>query len=102
MNKEDRAVRNKKYKLKKRYGLTLNDLNKMITDQRGVCAICRQPEIAVDHRAGKIKELAIDHNHTTGKIRGLLCSRCNTAIGLLRDSIELCRCVDYYLCQYKS
>jgi hypothetical protein len=49
------------------------------------CAICR----AENQSNGRRTRLAVDHCHTTGRIRGLLCHRCNTALGLLQDSPEL-------------
>lgn len=66
--------------------------------QNSLCAICNNPETAKSHRnrtkskdneETNIKRLSIDHCHKTGKIRGLLCSKCNTALGLLKDSIEI-------------
>lgn len=61
----------------------------MLKEQNGVCAICRQPETAPDKSSGKIRDLAIDHDHKTGKIRALLCSNCNRGLGLFNDDIEL-------------
>lgn len=64
-----------------RYGITVNDLNLLWETQRGVCAIC-----------GEIldgKKYRIDHDHITGKVRGILCTSCNTGVGLLKDSPEV-------------
>jgi hypothetical protein len=74
----------RKINLKKKYGITLEQYNTMFIFQGGVCLVCGQSEIVT--RLGKIKNLAIDHNHVTGKIRGLLCQKCNQALGLLNDN----------------
>ena len=62
-----------------RYGLTSNDLAEMLKAQDGLCAICR----SLDYPTGR---LVVDHDHSDGKVRGLLCGPCNTALGLFRDS----------------
>ena len=82
-----RAAQSLKSHLKKR-GLTPGEFERRLLEQGGVCAICRQPETAVRRSSGKILRLAVDHDHETGEIRGLLCARCNTAIGLLDESHE--------------
>lgn len=70
-------------KLKARFGLSLDDYDKMLEDQQGQCLVCGATESYLGHR------LAIDHCHTTGKIRGLLCKSCNVGLGNFRDSVEL-------------
>lgn len=65
--------------LRKKYGISLEEYLQLATDQDGVCAICLKPEPV------KNRQLAVDHNHETGKVRGLLCSRCNPALGYLED-----------------
>lgn len=72
-------------KLKDKYGLTVERYDQLMAEQDGACAICgvAGPEAA---RWGK---LVVDHDHETGEVRGLLCSNCNCAIGLLGDSPEL-------------
>ena len=62
--------------LRRYYGISLDQYNKMFSDQQGKCAIC-----------GKAEKLHVDHCHTTSKIRGLLCGRCNRGIGSFKDSI---------------
>ncbi len=72
---------------KKLYGITLEDVRKMHQDQMGLCANrgCGQA-IEVDKIIGPHKHKAVvDHNHETGKVRGLLCYKCNTSLGLLED-----------------
>lgn len=59
------------------YDLTIEDYEDMCETQNYKCAICKS-----------IKHLCVDHNHITGSLRGLLCSNCNTAIGLLGDNYE--------------
>lgn len=71
--------------LQKKYGITLEDYNKMFAEQNGCCAMCGR------HQSEFKRALAVDHNHITGAVRGLLCMRCNTTLGsyeLLRLNIE--------------
>lgn len=68
----------RKTRLDKKYGMTIDDYDKMFKDQGGICLICRSPPSR--------KRLAIDHCHKTNKVRGLLCSNCNMGLGLLKDS----------------
>ena len=81
----------RKSKIKKLYSITINEYNKMFEEQNGRCAICNnlQPH----------KRLSVDHSHKTGKIRGLLCFKCNVAIGSLNvDNVgidNLLSAVDY-------
>jgi hypothetical protein len=78
--------------LEKNFGKgVLDTYSKLFEDQKGVCAICSSPE------NGRYKHLSIDHNHETGKIRGLLCNNCNRGIGLLRDNAELLRKAAMYV-----
>lgn len=72
--------------LRRKYGITLADWQKMYDEQGGVCKICGTPETKVDRRQGVVRSLSVDHCHGTGKVRGLLCSDCNTAIGLFKHS----------------
>lgn len=77
------------------FGLSLEDYNQMLEAQGGVCAICRQPE--THKRNGRLKALAVDHHHGSGKIRGLLCSDCNTGIGKLKDDPKILFAAAEYL-----
>lgn len=67
--------------LKRFFGISVEDYEQMLNNQGGVCYICKSPP--------KGKRLAVDHDHTTGKIRSLLCQHCNTGLGHFRDSEEL-------------
>jgi len=66
---------------KKKMGLTLEEFESRLEKQKNLCAICGLPE--TDYQQYGVKNLAIDHNHRTKKVRGLLCSKCNRALGLL-------------------
>jgi Recombination endonuclease VII/HNH endonuclease len=70
--------------LRKKFGITLAEYCAMLVAQDGKCGICGLEETAT--RGGNLKALAVDHDHVTGKIRGLLCQECNQAIGKFRDN----------------
>lgn len=69
-----------------RYGLSPEDHHKLLDKQNGVCAICKKPETKIVN--GKLIPLSVDHDHVTGKVRGLLCRTCNNALGQFKDSLE--------------
>ncbi len=69
--------------LVQKYGITLVEYEELLTEQKGGCKICGLTP--VDNN----KSLAVDHDHKTGKIRGLLCNNCNVAVGFLKDNPEL-------------
>jgi len=77
----DKALRND-------YGITLEQYSQMLIDQDYTCKICNKPESSIDPRTSRIKNLAVDHCHKSGKIRGLLCSYCNRGIGYLKEDIS--------------
>lgn len=70
----------------KQYGITVEEFKLMETAQNGMCAICGKMNNISRH--GSRKDLCVDHDHETGRIRGLLCAHCNVALGNFRDSIE--------------
>lgn len=92
-----KTVRN--YKLKSAFGITLDDYYVILKSQGGVCAICKKAEVVPD-KNGKIRDLAVDHNHDTGKIRELLCVGCNTGLGCFKDSLDLLLKAALYLEQH--
>jgi len=73
---------NRKSKIKRSYGLTTRDFEALLESQGGVCAICGGQDWG-------FRGPHIDHDHKTDKIRGVLCHRCNTGLGLLRDSEDI-------------
>lgn len=93
-NKEQRKlIRDRK--LKKQFGITLEQYDLMLEKQNGLCAICSEPP--TDKKA-----LAVDHNHVSGKIRSLLCMRCNLAIGMFEERKDLLIKAMDYLNKYDS
>ncbi len=88
---------NRKNNLKKLYGITPEQYIEILLSQNGVCRGCLKPETAIDKRYGKIKSMAVDHDHETGKVRGLLCTACNQAIGHMHDSSEVAFRLALYL-----
>jgi hypothetical protein len=80
------------YQIKRKYGITIDDYERMLEDQGGGCAICGE----TNPLKGK-NYLCVDHCHTTGKVRGILCHDCNTGLGKFKDSEEFLRTAINYL-----
>lgn len=80
--------------LKRNYGLTLDQYNNMLEVQNNKCAICFKDQKDISNF-----RLSVDHCHKTGKIRGLLCNSCNTAIGSLNDDTQILNSAINYLNQ---
>lgn len=79
------------------YGITPEDYDHMLTEQNGVCSICKQPPQERKVRGGVATRLCVDHNHTTGKVRSLLCAPCNLIVGQLENNPELVSTIVKYL-----
>ena len=92
-----RQVKDQENRLKRIYSLTLKDYDNMLVSQNGLCALCGTPAIESSHR-----RLQVDHDHETGKVRGLLCGNCNAFIGMADDSIEKLLNGVEYLKKHKS
>lgn len=73
-------------KLKQTYGLSLENWNKLYAEQNGVCAVCRKPESTIWR--GRVVNLAVDHDHETLEVRGLLCTKCNRSLGLMDENVD--------------
>lgn len=80
----------------RKFGVNAEQFNEMLKNQNNICAICKKPETVIWKSRNEIKPLCIDHCHKTGKVRGLLCAKCNAAIGQFKDSIEsLASAIEY-------
>ena len=93
--KAQRKRYNRKYKLRKRYGITNEKYQAALEECNGCCQICGEPE-SMDRR------LSIDPCHKTNENRGLLCQRCNTAIGMLIDDENLLENAITYIRNWKD
>ncbi len=80
--------------IRRKYGLSQKEYEKMLSAQGGVCAICG--------REDKKKALSVDHCHTTGDVRGLLCTSCNLSIGKLDDCPETLRNAARYIDRHRG
>ncbi len=78
----------KGWSLKHHYGISIEVYDEIFKKQQGLCAICSKPESMIDVREGTVQSLSIDHDHLTGKIRGLLCNACNRGLGYFKDNPE--------------
>ena len=78
------------------YGINLKEFEYLLQKQNNLCAICQKSE-TVKHQSGTPKQLSVDHDHETGKIRGLLCYNCNRGIGHLQDNVEILKSAISYL-----
>lgn len=94
-NPEQNRAAQRRYKRKTVYGVTDAQYDAMLAEQGGLCKLCR----GTPNGRGI---LHIDHCHATGRIRGLLCSKCNTALGLLNDDVELFAKALRYLAENKE
>jgi len=90
--KNKKELRNKHLQL--RFNITRKEYYNILKQQNYVCDICGKKE--------NNKSLAVDHNHINGKVRGLLCSRCNIALGFIKDDINIAKKLIKYLEKHKD
>ena len=91
--------------LKHNYGLTLAEYTALLDKQYGVCAICGKSEwgaVGNGHGYRKHSVPRVDHNHATGKVRGLLCHKCNRGLGFFNDDADLVFKAAHYLRRHQS
>ena len=98
--REANVERLQQYDRARNFGIDLKQYGDMLLAQNGKCKICKQAETAT--RNGRVKALAVDHDHETGEIRGLLCVQCNTGLGKFKDDRNLMLSAIKYLDEYKG
>lgn len=91
-NKEKTLARQRARQLERLYGLTKEDVRRMVLEQGGVCDLCKLP---IEPESGR--NTVVDHDHETGRVRGVLHKLCNLGIGALGDSIQRIRQAEDYL-----
>lgn len=84
----------------RQYGLSPEEFDRILAAQGYACAVCGEEE-TWKNRHGDIRPLAVDHDHATGRVRALLCHRCNAAIGLLKEDPVRARAAADYLESHK-
>lgn len=93
LHKEERRIKNREIG-RKRYRENNWEIQRssiyfeLLEKQNNVCAVCEKEEIS-KNKKGEIKTLAVDHNHDTNKVRGLLCQTCNLLLGFAKDDIDI-------------
>jgi hypothetical protein len=85
--------------LKKMYGITLQEYEALLEQQKDVCAICKGKE-TTKSRDGVPRRMPVDHCHVTGRIRGLLCTQCNRGLGMFGDNSDRLIAAAQYLAKY--
>ncbi len=98
-NSPDKKLNNR---LKHLFGISLDEYNKMLASQGGVCDIHKGPETMIYKKTGKPFRMGVDHNHATLTNRGILCSKCNSLIDWANESIEVLVNAIVYLAKHNK
>ena len=93
-NKDNSETVRSQY-LKRAYGMTFEEFENMLSEQNNCCAICGTNKPSKTR--GRVKRFHVDHDHKTGKIRGLICKSCNIALGEVEDNIHILKSMIQYL-----
>lgn len=88
-HREQHVANIRRRNLRKMYGITVEQYDQMLAEQNGGCALCGKPP--------EKKRLSVDHDHSNGKVRGLLCRHCNFMIGLAREEPKVFEAAIAYL-----
>ena len=90
------AEQRRNSRLKGRYGITQKDFDGIMQMQNGVCAVCGEPPSKHNTRAHWNNKLCVDHDHTTNRVRGLLCNDCNLAVGYTKTAATAEKVARYF------
>lgn len=88
--------------LRRSYGISLDNWNELFVRQNGVCAICKKPETRFSNKSRTTQRLCVDHDHNTNQVRGLLCHRCNSTIGLMEENTDRLSGILEYLNKWRA
>lgn len=91
-NKPEYVAKERRIKTLAAYGLTLEDYDRMLKEQEYKCCVC-----GIEEKYATKQRFHVDHDHETGKVRGLLCGHCNKGLGLFRDSSSFLKNAAKYL-----
>lgn len=94
-NRERERERAREYEYQKNYSISKSDYERMFEAQNGCCKICHKPETAT--YKGLPRRLSVDHEHQTGRVRGLLCVKCNALIGFAQEHPQMLEGMIAYL-----
>ncbi len=75
----------------RKYNFSIEEAEAFLENRLGICEICKENSL-----------LVVDHNHKTNKVRGFICSHCNSAIGYIRENIKICKNIILYLEKYNA
>lgn len=90
-----RQIKDRDVQLRRNYGITLEEYNRLFSEQNGLCLGCYK------HQSQVKRAFDVDHNHITGKVRGLLCSPCNVILGMAKDNPQTLERLISYLTKGK-
>lgn len=103
--RERRVASNKKVNLQRlglKKPLTMEEYEALVKQHNNLCAICKRPSSHRNYKTGSIVALAVDHDHKTGQLRGLLCMGCNQGLGMFLENTDTLRAAIAYLEQYAT
>lgn len=99
-NREYKGRADKNFLLKKRFGITLREFERLLQAQNGICAICKKPETQIS-KHGSVQMLAANRNPSTGQVHGLLCAACRFGLVKLKNDTANLQSAIAYLVHFR-